>query len=534
MQRRLLILVAAGVLLLGAAALLSLARGGAGGWSTGLLAGGGLVWSLAVVLSWRDLTRHLSKRSTRYGMNAVVLSFLVGVILLLVTTLGSRHSWRRDLSSTGEYTLSEKTLNVLQGLHRDIDIYVYYERDAREAVRDLLTEYSRRNRGLRIRLEDMNKNPELAERFGVHEMGTLVFDAGDKALRLRTFGEEDITNALIKVSRPGQKKIYFLSGHGEKDPVEKGISGYSAAATALQRENYLTAKLQLTEARVVPEDCDVLVVPGAKSGLLDQEIEAVQRYLQRGGRVFCLFDPLFLSNLEGWVGRWGVQVGNDRVVDPSPTGQLLNRGPQTPLVNRYGVHPITKQFVQPTYFQNVRSVRRLQLYGGNAETASLAFTSPESWAESDLLSSKVGFDASDLAGPVSVAMAVRLDVAGLHPELEPAVSHRPGQPLRSGEDLQSAGGASGTEARLVVCGDSDFASNQSFNDMGNGNLFLNAVAWLAEDEDLIAVRHQQGQVRAVAMTVAQVRLLNVLAIIVLPVVVFAAGLAATLHRRARG
>lgn len=533
MQRRLVILIVAGVVLLGGAALRSLMRGG-GGWSTALLAGGALVWIAAVLLSWRDITRHMAKRSTRYGLNALVLSCLVAICLFLVGTLGDRYSWRRDLSSTGEFTLSEKTLNVLEGIRQDIDIYVYYERGARDAVRDLLTEYTRRNRRLHVRLEDLNENPELAERFGVTELGTIVFDAKDKFVRLRTFGEEDITNALIKASRPGAKKVYFLGGHGEKSFAEKGINGYATAAAALQRENYAPAPLALTESRDVPGDCGVLIIAGPKSALLDQEIEAIQRYMQRGGRVFCLLDPHFRTQIEDWVGRWGVHVGNDRVVDPSPTGQLLGRGPMTPLVNRYGVHPITKQFTQPTYYQFARSVRRMQLYSGGAETASLVFTSPQSWAESDLQSGQVAFDAGDLAGPVSIAMASRLDVEGLHPELEPAVSPVPGQELRSGEALAGAGGQRGSEARLVVFGDSDFASNQSFHDMGNGNLFLNAIAWLTEDEDLIALRPKQGQVRSVTMTLATVRLLNVLVIVVAPLAVCAAGLLTTLRRRARG
>ncbi len=533
MQRQLVILLVAGVLLLGVAAVLSLARAG-GGWSSGLLAGAGLIWTAAVLLSWRSITRYMRRRSTRYGANAVLLSFLVLVILFLVAYLGDRRAWRWDLSSTGEFTLSQKTLNVLEGIAKEIDIYVYYERAERDAVRDLLVEYSRRNRNLHIRMQDMNENPELAERFGVGEMGTLIFDAGDKRLRLRTFGEEDITNALIKVSRPGQKKLYLLGGHGEKSITEKGIFGYSTLAVALQRENYAVATLALLEAREVPADCDVLLVAGAKSGLVDQEVQAIQRYLQRGGRLFLLFDPMFRSNLEGWVGRWGIHVGEDRVVDPSPTGQLLGRGALTPLVNRYGVHAITKQFEAPTYYQNVRSVRRLQLYQGAAEMASLAFTSPQSWAETELRSAQVSFDVNDLNGPVSIAMACRLDVEGLHPELESAVAHVPGQELRSGEALSGAGGSHGSEARLVVFGDSDFANNQSFNEMGNGNLFLNCVAWLTEDEDLIAVRALQGQVRSVTMTVAELRVLNWISIGVLPVAVGVAGLVATLRRRARG
>ena len=534
MKHRLAILLVAGLVLLATAAILSATRGGLSGGSTGLLSAAAVVWALAVVLSWRGISEYMLKRSTRYGVNAFVLSGLVLMILLMVGYLGDRHAWRRDLSSTGEFTLSQKTLNVLQGIRKRIDIYVYYERGERDAVRDLLTEYSRRNRGIHVHLEDLNQDPEVADRLGVTELGTLVFDASDKMVRLRTFGEEDITNALIRVSRATQKRLYFLTGHGEKGLEDKGVFGYATVRGALQRENYEVFELSLTDNPEVPQDCNVLVVAGPKSGLLEQEILAIRRYMQRGGRLFCMLDPRFQSNLEGYLGAWGILVGVDRVVDTSPTGQLLGRGPTTPLVNRYGPHVITKQFRQPTYFVDTRSIRKLQLYQGAAETAELLFSSPQSWAETDIFNRNVSFDAKDLPGPVSLAMASRLQMQGVDAQLDPAVEDFGGEEVVSQRVMEGVGKQSSTEARVVVFGDSEFVSNQSFNDMGNGNLFLNCVAWLTEDEDLIALRPKRSVSRSVSMTLAQVRLLNILAIGVLPGLVAVVGLVTTWRRRARG
>jgi hypothetical protein len=190
-----------------AAALLSLLQGPGGTLGTVLLVAGGVVWTAAVVLSWRQLKGYLTQRSARYGLNAVVLSFLVAVILVLAGTLAGRQAWRADLTSSREFSLSEKSLKVLQGIRKRVDIYVYVDRSARDSARDLLREYVRRNRLLRLHLEELNKDPERAERFGVSSLGTIVFDAGDKVERIGAISEEDITNALIKVSRPGRKKV---------------------------------------------------------------------------------------------------------------------------------------------------------------------------------------------------------------------------------------------------------------------------------------------------------------------------------------
>ena len=193
--------------------------------------------------------------------------------------------------------------------------------------------------------------------------------------------------------------------------AKRGYSVFQSPTAALVRENYTPATLSIASTGIIPADCDLLVVAGPKSGYLEQELLAIRRYIEGGGRVLCMFDPRFQSGLEDYLRRWGIDIGDDRVVDPSPTGQLMGPGPTTPLVNRYGVHPITRQFRQPTYFPSVRSVRRLTLYQGAVEIASLAFTSEQSWAERDLASRQVGFDAGDLRGPVSIALAARLDLS---------------------------------------------------------------------------------------------------------------------------
>lgn len=536
MKRRLWIILAAGVALLLAAAFFTVFQGGSSALPTVLLAGGGAAWTLAVVLSWRDLKRYLQRRSARYGLNAFVLSFLVAVILLLIGFVADRHSRRIDFTANREFSLSDKSLRVLQGIRKKIDVHVFFDRASRDAARDQLEEYTRRNRLVRVHMDDLNKEPEQAERYGVNNFGTIVFDAGDKIERIQALGEEDITNALIKVSRPGKKKVYFMTDHGEKDIASKGITGYAAVAEALRRENYDPQVLSLQGRAGVPADCDVLVIAGAKSRYLDAEIAAIRLYLQGGHRALFLFDPRFDCGLENYVGLWGVKVGEDRVVDPSPAGQLMGRGPLVPLVNRYGVHPITRQFKLPTYFEQVRSVRQNNLYAGQAETAVLAFTGEDSWADGDVESGKVQFgDENDVAGPVPVAMAVRLDVRGKARELEPAVSyHNPNAPAQDTGTLQAAGAAAAGEARLVVIGDSDFAANRNFPDMGNGNFFLNCIAWLAQDEDLIAVRPKDPDLRRVSLTKAELGVMNLIAIGVLPAVVAGIGAFVTLRRRARG
>jgi hypothetical protein len=199
------------------------------------------------------------------------------------------------------------------------------------------------------------------------------------------------------------------------------------------------------------------------------------------------------------------------------------------------VHPITRQFRLPTYFEMARSVRPWNIYSGKAEIAVLAYTSDQSWADGSVTSGQVRYgDPDDLAGPVPVAMAVRLDVAGLPPEMESALSTpKPGDARTQQDVLDAMGAATSTEARIVIVGDSDFANNRNFPDMGNGNFFLNCIAWLAQDEDLIAVRPKDPDLRTVSITKAQISALNITALLLLPGLIAVIGAIVTLRRRAR-
>jgi ABC-type uncharacterized transport system involved in gliding motility auxiliary subunit len=91
--------------------------------------------------------------------------------------------------------------------------------------------------------------------------------------------------------------------------------------------------------------------------------------------------------------------------------------------------------------------------------------------------------------------------------------------------------AGGPPARLVVLGDADFASNRTFDFLGNGDLFLNSIQWLADRESWIELRPRPVTNRPVLLSRQQGRALMVLVVGLLPLLVAAAGFAAWWKRR---
>lgn len=119
----------------------------------------------------------------------------------------------------------------------------------------------------------------------------------------------------------------------------------------------------------------------------------------------------------------------------------------------------------------------------------------------------------DKAGPISIAAAVAAPLSTATPtDSNPPAQDRP-------------------ETRVVVFGDSDFGSNGLLGFQGNHNLFMNAVNWLAQQENLISIRPRDPQDRRVTLTARQQSLIRLLAIFVIPGVILAAGVQTWWRRR---
>src|SRR5262249_54491184 len=147
----------------------------------------------------------------------------------------------------------------------------------------------------------------------------------------------------------------------------------------------------------------------------------------------------------------------------------------------------------------------------------LAMTSPESWAKTDLKALQegqgrleVGVE-SDRRGPITIAAVATINLTNTGPSSSGSADSTD-QPTK---------GKSAHAARLVVFGDAEFANNSLFPVQGNGNLFLNTVSWLAEEEDLIAIRPRKGGGSGpVMLTAAQAPLIFWLPVVMLPLAVF--------------
>jgi ABC-type uncharacterized transport system involved in gliding motility auxiliary subunit len=443
-----------------------------------------------------------SKRSLKYGSNTFLLIVIVLAVVAMVNYVSTKHHHRFDVTKGKLYSLADQTVQVLKSLKKDVKVIAFYREGSGQELRDRLQEYDYRS-------------DRFSFEYGIRSYRTIVVQSGTMEEKIREDTEKELTNAILKVTREGNKVIYFAEGHGENRTDDSGKEGYSYVKKGLEEANYEVKSVLLAQEGNVPEDCAILVVSGAQRAFLANEIEMIETYIEEGGDAFFLFDPRADTGLEESLKAWGIEVGRDVVVDVSGIGRLFGLGGVgTPIAGEYGTHPITEKHKGTmTFYPLARSVS----FDAGARTdvtgTELAKTSSSSWAESDpnvLTGGEVRRDAGEMGGPITLSVAVMVEA-----EDEGA----------SEEDSEKK------QARLVVFGDSDFAKNRYFPQQGNGDLFLNCISWLAEEEELISIRPKEAGFNPITLTKAQGRNLFLLSVILLPLAVIVAGTVVYVRRR---
>jgi ABC-type uncharacterized transport system involved in gliding motility auxiliary subunit len=490
-----------------------------------------LAWAgLACILlylagQWREIAAFMGGRQARYGtLSASGVLIMLGV-LVAINYIGTKQNKRWDLTANQQFSLSDQTTSVLRGLDQPLQVLVFARDTDMQQYRDRLQSYQYVSKQVEPEYIDVDRDRARAEENNVTQYGTIVFKYAGRTQNITTNTEQDITNAIIKVTSGKTRKIYFTQGHGEKDTNSSERDGYNVIAGQLTSENYTVAPLVLAQTGSVPDDATAVVVAGPKTDFFEPEIDALRKYLDKQGKLLLELDPPVtsnaspLTNLLALAHDWGFDVGRNVVVDASGMGQMFGGNASVPVAMNYPSHPITDRFNLITAFPLARSVDPVE-GGVNGHTPqAIVETSPQSWAETNLAGliagGEVGYDegSGDRLGPIAIA------AAGAAPQAAADAADKP------------ADAAPKPETRMVVIGDSDFASNSALGISGNKDLYLNIMGWLSQQENLISIRPKEPEDRRVTMTAAQQTNVMWLSLLVIPGLIFGSGVYTWWRRR---
>lgn len=490
---------------------------------------------LALVLlytlgQWRDIAAFFRRRNARYGSIAAASVIVVLGILVAINYLSERRNKRWDLTENKQYSLSEQSTKLLGSLTAPTKFMVFDQATSLDRFRPRLESYKYGSSQVNVEYVDVDKDPVKTKEYKVDTYGTIVVEYMGRTERVTTDSEQDITNALIKVVNPTAKKVYFLSGHGEKDPgnADRKI-GLSAIADSLKRDNFEFATLALAQTNEIPMDATAVVIAGPRTDLLEQEVPLINNYLtMRSGKLLVLLDPpdnfkqpAPMPRISGLLDEWGIKVTDTVVLDVSG----LTSNPTAPVAAPpYPSHAITNNFGFITAFPLVRA---LQPETSPQKRSGQTFlqTAARSWAEKSLASlsdekNPVSADPAqgDIPGPVSIGVATAVPAATPEPPLADATKKPEEEPKKP-------------ETRVAAIGDSDFISNAYLGVEGNRDLFMNTVNWLAQQENLIAIRPREAADRRMTLTENKTMAILLMSIFVIPGVVLGAGVFSWWRRR---
>jgi ABC-type uncharacterized transport system involved in gliding motility auxiliary subunit len=461
----------------------------------------------------------MNLRNLKYGSHASLFTLIVLAVVIILYLVAMRHNQRFDVTGTKRFTLAAQTVKVLDNLQIPVEIIGFFQLEDpdRDTFKELLERYAHHTDKLSYELVDPDRQPAMAKRYDIMAYKTVVVLGQGKQEKFFRLEEAALTNAILKVTRQTNKVVYFVTGHGEPSITDSERTGYSLAKQKLEDQNYTVKELAVARQGQIPDEAAVVIIAGPHTALLDAELSALTAYIKHGGSLLFLLDPQSAPNVVPFLHRYGFILQDDTVIETNPLGRLAGGDYLMPAVMTYEQHPITRDLRGiMTLFPVVRSVRLAEPLPEGVEGQTLASTSSESWAETNLEmldEGRTAFDkGQDTPGPISIAAAVTVSRQASEASAATASQKtaKEAPPARS--------------ARLVVVGDSEFASNNFFPLQADGDFFLNTVSWLAEEEDLIAIRAREGGGSGpVVLTAAQQPLIFWIPVVLLPLAVFATG-----------
>lgn len=462
------------------------------------------------VTNFGDLGRAASSRGTFFFGVSSVSTAVVVALLVFGNFIAAKNPKSWDLTKNQIHTLSKDTRSTLEGLKSEVTVTAFYGGSEPQyaLLNDLFRRYEALSPKFKFEFVDPIKDPIKVKMFGVKSDGArVVVKLGATESRFQEISENSLTNAIVKVTHSSTKKVYFTTGHGEADPDDTGETGLSEVKKRMENEGLLSQKLNLASHAEIPADAQVVVIPGPMKPFQPAEVETLKKYLDAGGKAFVMVEPPPTeSGLESLLRDYSVEADASMVVDP--VSRLFGASEVVPVVQNYNTDSdIVRDFKLNTVFPTARPLTILHEAGATAQAKPVALSMPSAWGETSP-TGKVQRDDAEKGGPFPLVVSVT-------------------------KDTKVAADKRADQARVLVAGDRDFATNKFRTAFGNEDFFLNGVNWLAEQSDRITIRTPMRDASRLYLTPTQQATIFFLAIDVLPVTLLAAGLAVWLVRRSK-
>ena len=491
----------------------------------------------AFVVDFQLYKEFLFLKTTRNGLNMGTIIILCLILMVAINYIVIKNNKTWDLTQESLFTLADQTVEILSQLEEPLLFKGFFVQGNQnhDQQKMLYREVLRRYRQESSKVEESYVNPHvepaLAREYNIDEMGGVILEYKGQRTKVDAPTEEEITNAIIKVTRVEQKNLYFFKNHEEVDLDRDGERGGSSLKSELESASYNVRTLDaLSTQGQIPEDADVVFILGPQRPFLDFEVQMIENYLEAGGNLLLALDPGVEHNFEGIFSRLGVKFRGDYVIDRMSA--LLREVPLTALGAEYSrTSSITENFP---------AAMTLFFMSSGWDRVGEAGASENSFTQDDIVrTSQITVATETLAreaevsgrGPFTLVKSIKgsLPKTGEATKADTSKS----EDKKVAENNKSEDNAKkvedddmeeeeeeSKEFHAVLYGDSDIFTNSRLFQQLNRDLVLNTVAVLAADEDLVSIRPKSAsQTTFKGMSNTAYRIL-VISVIVLPLICF--------------
>ncbi len=441
-------------------------------------------------------------------LQGLLFILLFSVVIGMLAWLSTVYVYQADWTASSRNTVSDDTRKLLDGMKAPISITAFVQENKllRTQIQDVIGSYQRFKDNISLEFVNPDTAPERTRELGITTNGELVISYRGRSENIRKLSEQQLTNALLRISRQEDRWIVFVAGHGERSPFGQANHGLGLFGKELERKGYNIQTVNLAEAEI-PWNTHTLVLASPRVKLLPGEIQRLEEYLEEGGNLLWLSEPGEQQGLEPLAEKLGIEFLPGRVVDA--TAQMFGvENPEFVVVTGYPRHAITNDMDTVTIFPEAvaLNVNDPQTW----ESLPLLLTLERAWTELGKLEGDISFDpgTDERAGPLQIGVLLTRS-----------------RTIVEGQDAM--------QQRVIVIGDGDFLSNTYLGNAGNMDLGLNVTHWLSHDETLIDIHVKSAPDTSLVLGKVSQAVIGLGFLLGLPALLLVSGLVIWIRRRRR-
>lgn len=466
-------------------------------------------------------TQSFKNKNFKYGSYSAIAIFIVVAILVVLNLVVSSFDLKLDLTKESIYTLSDASKEIASGVSKEINIYALFKTGEEDKITtEILSQYADCSPKIHVIYKDPYIYPQFVESYksedqtvytnsiivesekiykiiNPNELFTSDYNSNSTDIQV----EPKITSAIQYVTSENIPCVYYVNGHNEM-PIPETLKSKLSSA------NYEVKNLNILKEEKVPQDCKVLILSTPEKDYTKEEADKIKNYLTNDGNAIVLtnYSSASMPNFESIITAYGIETNKSIIVDPDPACYIQNN--PTLIIPTIESHEITKSLTSKNYMvllPMVQGLNEMQVKKATLKIEPLLSTSSSSYGKNSLEAKSLNKEAGDINGPFTTAFAVTDEnyTDTLH------------------------------QTKLVVVGNSDFVYDQIDMVIGgnNSSFLVNAVKWLSGNEETTFISPKSVAQNSIVVTGSKILIISFVSCLLIPIVLFAAGLVVWLRRR---